>query len=319
MEKRILGNSDLAITPLGVGAWAMGGGGWNFGFGPQDDQQSIAAIRAALDEGWNWIDTAAVYGLGHSEEVVGRALGGLAHRPHVFTKCGMCWDSAGKLLFRLKRDSVRQECEASLRRLRLDMIDLYQIHWPNPAEDIEEGWEALVRLREQGKIRWAGVCNFDVPQLQRVSPLGAVTSLQPPYSIVTPGVAAETLPYCRERNIGVIVYSPMQSGLLSGKMTAERVRALPDNDFRKLADEFQEPRLSHNLELVERLRAIGARHGRNPGEVAIAWCLRNPAVTGAIVGLRSADQLKGVAAAAGFRLTAEDTELIGQFMATQTA
>jgi len=315
MDKRRLGNSDLMITPLGVGAWAIGGGGWAFGWGPQDDLQSVAAIRAALEAGWNWIDTAAVYGLGHSEEVVGRALEGLAERPYVFTKCAMVWDADRKIVNRLKRDSVRRECEASLRRLKLDAIDLYQIHWPNPAEDIEEGWEALVRLREEGKIRWAGVCNFNVAQLGRISPLGAVTSLQPPYSIISPEVEEELLPYCQREKVGVIVYSPMKSGLLTGKMTAERIQAMPEDDFRKRAVQFQEPKLTRNLQLAELLREIGGRRGRNPGEVAIAWCLRNPAVTGAIVGVRSAEQLKGVAGA-DFRLSAEEADQISRFMAT---
>ncbi len=318
MDKRKLGNSDLMITPLGVGAWAMGGGGWDYGWGPQDDQQSILAIRAAVEAGWNWIDTAAIYGLGHSEEVVARALEGLANRPCVFTKCAMTWDAAGKISDRLKRESVLRECEASLRRLKLETIDLYQIHWPNPAEDIEEGWEALARLRAEGKIRWAGVCNFSVPQLKRISPLGPVTSMQPPYSIISPEVETELLPYCKSENVGVIVYSPMKSGLLTGKMTAERVKAMPEDDFRKRALQFQEPKLGRNLKLAELLREIGARRGRNPGEVAIAWCLRNPAVTGAIVGLRSADQLRGVAAA-DFQISAEETELISQFMASHPA
>jgi aryl-alcohol dehydrogenase-like predicted oxidoreductase len=318
MDKRRLGNSDLMITPLGVGAWAMGGGGWQFGWGPQDDLESVAAIHAAVDAGWNWIDTAAIYGLGHSEEVVGRALAGLAHRPHVFTKCAMVWDEAGKISNRLKRDSVARECEASLRRLNVDVIDLYQIHWPNPAEDIEEGWEALVRLRAEGKIRWAGVCNFNVEQLKRISPLGAVTSLQPPYSIISPEVGAELLPHCQAENMGVIVYSPMKSGLLTGKMTAERVKAMPEDDFRKRAVQFQEPKLGRNLQLAELLREIGARRGRNPGEVAIAWCLRNPAVTGAIVGVRSAEQLRGVAGA-NFRLSDQEADQISQFMAAHPA
>jgi aryl-alcohol dehydrogenase-like predicted oxidoreductase len=318
MDKRKLGNSDLMITPLGVGAWAIGGGGWAYGWGPQDDQQSILAIRAAVEAGWNWIDTAAIYGLGHSEEVVGRALEGLAHPPYVFTKCAMVWDSAGKISNRLKRESVRQECEASLRRLKLDAIDLYQIHWPNPAEDIEEGWEAMARLRDEGKIRWAGVCNFNVAQLERISPLGPVTSLQPPYSIISPEVEKELLPHCQSRHIGVIVYSPMKSGLLTGKMTAERVRAMPEDDFRKHAVQFQEPKLGRNLALAELLREIGARHGRNPGEVAIAWCLRNPAVTGAIVGVRSADQLRGVAAA-DFKLPDEEAARIATFMGSHPA
>lgn len=318
MHKRRLGGSDLMITPLGVGAWAMGGGGWAYGWGPQDDQESILAIRAAVEAGWNWIDTAAVYGLGHSEEVVGRAIQGLSARPYVFTKCAMCWDDTGKIVNRLKRDSVRQECEASLRRLGLDAIDLYQIHWPNPAEDIAEGWEALLRLREEGKIRWGGVCNFNVAQLESIGRLGPVTSLQPPYSIISPEVEKELLPHCLERGIGVIVYSPMKSGLLTGTMSAERVKAMPEDDFRKRAVQFQEPKLARNLQLAELLREIGGRRGRNPGEVAIAWCLRNPAVTGAIIGLRSAEQLRGVAAA-DFQVTDAEAAEISDFMASHPA
>jgi aryl-alcohol dehydrogenase-like predicted oxidoreductase len=319
MDKRRLGNSDLMITPLGVGAWAIGGGGWAYGWGPQDDEASIAAIRAALAAGWNWIDTAAVYGLGHSEEVVGRALTGLAERPLVFTKCAMTWDAAGKISNSLKRDSVRRECEASLRRLKLDAVDLYQIHWPNPAEDIEEGWEALVRLRAEGKIRWGGVCNFSVAQLGRSSPLGPVASLQPPYSIISPEIEKELLPHCLDENIGVIVYSPMKSGLLTGRMSAARIKAMPEDDFRKHAVQFQEPRLGRNLALAELLRELGAPHGRTPGEVAIAWCLRHPAVTGAIVGVRSAEQVQGVAGAAQFRLSGAEVERIRQFMAMHPA
>jgi aryl-alcohol dehydrogenase-like predicted oxidoreductase len=314
MEKRKLGDSDLMITPLGVGAWAMGGGGWEYGWGDQDDQASIAAIRAALEAGWNWIDTAAVYGLGHSEEVVGRALEGLAARPYVFTKCARSWDAEGRIGHCLKRDALRRECEASLRRLKVDVIDLLQLHWPDPVEDMEEGWETLVRLKEEGKIRWAGVSNFSAAQLRQVGRLGRVTSLQSPYSIISPELEQETLPHCLAEGIGVLVYSPMKSGLLSGNMTAGRIAAMPDNDFRKRAPEFREPRLGRNLALAELLRKIGGRYGRTPGEVAIAWCLRHPAVTGAIVGVRSAAQLQGVAGAAGLRLDPADLDAIGAFM-----
>jgi len=317
MDKRRLGHSDLTITPLGVGAWAMGGGGWAFAWGDQDDRASIEAIHAALDAGWNWIDTAAVYGLGHSEEIVAKALEGRTERPYVFTKCALCWDEKGTILNRLKRDSVRQECEASLRRLKVDVIDLYQIHWPNPPADIEEGWETLMRLKDEGKIRWGGVSNFNLAQLQRIAPLGPIASLQPPYSIISPEVETDVLPYCQAENVGVIVYSPMKSGLLAGRMSKERVQAMPDDDFRKRALAFQEPRLSRNLAIAEFLRGIGARHGRSPGEVAIAWCLRHPAVTGAIVGLRSAEQLKGVAGASTFRLSPEEVAEIAAFVAAQ--
>jgi aryl-alcohol dehydrogenase-like predicted oxidoreductase len=319
MDKRRLGNSDMLITPLGIGAWAMGGGDWQYGWGPQDDRQSVAAIRAALEAGWNWIDTAAVYGLGHSEEVVGRALEGLAGRPYVFTKCSMAWAADRQIVNRLKRESVIQECEASLRRLKLEAIDLYQIHWPNPQEDIEEGWEAIQRLKAAGKVRWAGVCNFNRQQLGRVAPLGPVTSLQPPYSILSPEIEEATLPHCQAANIGVIVYSPMKSGLLTGKMTRERIAAMPADDFRRATPSFNEPKLSRNLALVELLREIGAVHGRTPGEVAIAWCLRNPAVTAAIVGLRDPGQVDGVAGASNYRLDDPEISRIASFMAENPA
>ena len=313
--KKQLGNSDLMITAVGVGAWAIGGAGWEYGWGAQDDADSIAAIRAALEAGWNWIDTAAIYGLGHSEEVVARALEGVTERPYLFTKCALTWDADRKISGRLKGDSVRKECEDSLRRLKVETIDLYQIHWPDPLDDIEEGWEAVVRLKAEGKIRWGGVCNFNVAQLKRIAPLGAVTSLQPPYSILSPEIEPEILPYCVEQNLGVLVYSPMKSGLLTGKMTAERVQAMPADDFRKRTVQFQEPRLTRNLALADLLREIGARHGRTAGEAAIAWCLRLPAVTAAIVGIRSAEQVQGVTGALTFRLSPAEVEEIRAFMA----
>jgi aryl-alcohol dehydrogenase-like predicted oxidoreductase len=319
MEKRRLGNSDLMITPVGVGSWAMGGGGWAFAWGPQDDSQSIAAIRAALEAGFNWVDTAAVYGLGHSEETVAKALEGISPKPYIFTKGERTWDENRKIVPRLKRDSILRECENSLRRLKVDVIDLYQIHWPEPDEDIEEGWEAMLHLKEQGKIRWAGVSNFNVGQLKRIQALGPVTSLQPPYSIISPEIETEILPHCKATNVGVIVYSPMKSGLLTGKMTRERVAAFPDDDFRKRVAQFQEPKLTRNLNLAALLTEIGARHGRTTGEVAIAWTLRHPAVTGAIVGLRSAEQLAGVKGAMEFRLSGEEVTAITRFMAENPA
>ena len=290
----------------------MGGAGWAFSWGPQDDDASIEAIHAGLDAGINWIDTAAVYGLGHAEEVVARALDGMARKPYVFTKCARVWGDDGKIGKCLKRDSVRRECEASLRRLKIDVIDLYQMHWPEPDEDVEEGWETMTKLKEEGKVRWIGVSNFNVQQLARVQAIAPVTSLQPPYNLVTPDIEAEVLPYCQAHNIGVIVYSPMKSGLLTGKMTRERIAAMPPDDFRQRTPNFQEPLLTRNLELVERLRAIGTRHGRTPGEVAIAWTLRRPEVTAAIVGLRSADQLPGVIGAADFRLSPAEIEEIAR-------
>ena len=313
MEKRQLGNSDLLITPVGVGAWAIGGGGWQFGWGPQDDAQSIAAIRAALEAGWNWIDTAAVYGLGHSEEIVAKALEGFSPRPYVFTKCARVWDENRQIGKSLKADSIVRECEESLRRLKTDFIDLYQIHWPEPDEDVEEGWATLLKLKEQGKVRWIGVSNFSEPQLKRAQAIGPITSLQPPYSIISPEIEREILPHCQATGVGVIVYSPMKSGLLTGKMTRERVAAMPADDFRRNALNFQEPHLTRNLALQEKCREIGARHGRSAGEVAIAWVLRHPGITGAIVGLRSAEQFSGVSAAMTFRLSPQEIEEIAAF------
>jgi aryl-alcohol dehydrogenase-like predicted oxidoreductase len=316
VEKHQLGHSDLQITPLGVGAWAMGGSGWRFGWGPQDDRDSIAAIRKALESGINWIDTAAVYGLGHSEEVVARALEGVRHRPYVFTKCERIWNERGELTGNLKAESLRRECEASLRRLKVDVIDLYQIHWPQPEEDVEEGWTTLAKLKEEGKVRYIGVSNFNVSQLKRAQAIAPVTSLQPPYSLLARGVEKEILPYCAEQNIGVIVYAPMRSGLLSGAMTRERAGALREDDWRRRDADFQEPNLSRNLQLVELLRSIGKRHGRTPGEVAIAWTLRHPAVTAAIVGLRRPEQVSGIIGAAEFRLSPEEVGEIDSFLST---
>lgn len=313
MLTKRLGTSDLNITPMGVGAWAMGGGGWQFAWGPQDDDASIAATRTALEAGINWIDTAAVYGLGHSEEVVARALEGVSPRPYIFTKCERVWDAQGKISGSLKADSIRREVEASLRRLRVDVIDLYQIHWPEPDEDLEEGWATMVELKREGKVRWIGVSNFNTAQMRRAQAIAPITSLQPPYSIVSPEVEKSELPYCQAQGIGVIVYSPMKSGLLTGKMTRERIANMPDDDFRRRTPNFQEPKLTRNLELVELLRRIGSRHGRSPGEVAIAWTLRNPAVTGAIVGMRSAEQARGVLGAMEFRLSPEEIAEIGAF------
>jgi aryl-alcohol dehydrogenase-like predicted oxidoreductase len=318
MQTKQLGNSDMHITPIGIGAWAMGGGGWAFAWGPQDDDESVAAIHAALDAGINWIDTAAVYGLGHSEEVVARALKGRSHKPFVFTKCERVWNERREIGKSLKADSIRREVEASLRRLQLDVIDLYQIHWPEPEEDIEEGWTAMAQLQHEGKVRWIGVSNFNVDHLRRAQAIAPITSLQPPYSILAREIEAEVLPYTQTQGIGVIVYSPMKSGLLSGAMTRERIAAMPADDFRRRTPHFQEPRLTRNLELAELLRSIGRRHDRTPAEVAIAWTLRHPAVTAAIVGMRSAKQVEGVIGAADFRLSAEEVQEIETFLRART-
>lgn len=303
----------MDLSPIGIGAWAMGGGGWTFGWGPQDDRQSIAAIHAALDRGVNWIDTAAVYGLGHSEEIVGQAIAGRSIRPYIFTKCSLVWNDKREIGNSLKTDSIRRECEASLRRLKLDVIDLYQIHWPNPDVDIEEGWATMAKLKQEGKVRWIGVSNFNTKQMDRCRKIAPIASLQPPYSAISPEIEDDVLPYCQKHGIGVIVYSPMKSGLLSGKMTKERVATFPEDDFRRRALNFQEPALSRNLELADLMKKIGARHNRSAAEVAIAWTLRYPAVTAAIVGFRSPEQVAGVIGAMDFKLTPAEIEEIAEF------
>ena len=313
METKRLGNSDMDLTRIGLGAWAIGGGGWKFAWGPQDDNASIAAIRTALDAGVNWIDTAAVYGLGHSEEVVARALDGIPHKPYVFTKCERVWNEQREISSSLKRDSIRRELEGSLRRLKRDVIDLYQIHWPEPDADIEEGWETMAKLKEEGKVRWIGVSNFNAAQMVRAQRIAPITSLQPPYNLLTRGVEESILPFAQKNGIGVIVYSPMKSGLLTGAMTRERIDAMPEDDFRRNVAAFKEPLLSRNLELAELLKRIGAWHGVSAGVVAIAWTLRNPAVTAAIVGMRSANQAKGVLPALDFRLSDTEADEIESF------
>ena len=305
MKTKRLGNSDLNITPIGFGAWAIGGSGWEFGWGEQDDKASITAIHRALELGVNWIDTAAVYGMGHSEEVVAAALKSWSGpRPYVFTKCGLLWNDEGYVHRNLKANSIRHECENSLRRLKIDRIDLYQIHWPS--EDLEKGWGEMAKLQKEGKVRWIGVSNFDASQMRRARKIAPITSLQPPYSLIRREVEAENIPYCYSQGIGVIVYSPMQSGLLTGAMTRERIAKLPDGDWRSRDPEFLEPKLSKNLALVERLRRVGQRYGRPPGQVAVAWVLRHPAVTAAIVGARSPQQVEQNAGAADLQLTEQD-------------
>ena len=318
METRTLGNSDLNITPVGYGAWAIGGSGWQFAWGSQDDNDSIAAIHRSLELGVNWIDTAAVYGLGHSEEVVAKALKSwTGARPYIFTKCGLRWDSRGQVQKVLKAESIRGEVEDRLRRLGVDVIDLYQIHWPPDPDspELEEGWQTMADLKREGKVRWIGVSNFDVQQLQRAAAIAPVTSLQPRYSLVHREVEGEILPYCERQGIGVIVYSPMASGLLTGAMTRERISELPKDDWRKGHADFNEPNLSRNLALVERVQQIAKHHGRSPGEVAIAWTLKNPAVTGAIVGARNAKQADGVMRAGDLNLSGDEVLEIAEFFA----
>jgi aryl-alcohol dehydrogenase-like predicted oxidoreductase len=318
METRTLGNSDLNITPVGYGAWAIGGSGWQFAWGSQDDNDSIAAIHRSLELGVNWIDTAAVYGLGHSEEVVAKALKSwTGARPYIFTKCGLRWDSRGLVQKVLKAESIRGEVEDSLRRLGVDVIDLYQIHWPPDPDspELEEGWQTMADLKREGKVRWIGVSNFDVQQLQRAAAIAPVTSLQPRYSLVHREVEGEILPFCERQGIGVIVYSPMASGLLTGAMTRERISKLPKDDWRKGHADFNEPYLSRNLALVERVQQIAKHHGGSPGEVAIAWTLKNPAVTGAIVGARNAKQAEGVMRAGDLNLSGDEVLEIAEFFA----
>ena len=308
MQTKQLGNSDLNITTIGFGAWAIGGTGYEFSWGPQDDQASIEAIHRALELGINWIDTAPGYGVGHSEEIIAKALAGWSgSTPYIFTKCGLRWDDQGKIHKNLAAESIHEECEDSLRRLEVEAIDLLQIHWPTETmEDIDEAWGMLAKLQTEGKVRWIGVSNFDVQQMQRAQASAPLTSLQPPYSLLRREIEADILPYCQQAQIGVIVYSPMYSGLLTGAMTRERAANLPNNDWRQRDPEFLEPKLSQNLVLVDRLASIGARYGRSVGEVAIAWTLNHPAVTGAIVGARSVKQVDGVMNAAELRLSDAD-------------
>jgi aryl-alcohol dehydrogenase-like predicted oxidoreductase len=322
MQTRTLGNSDLNITRVGYGAWAVGGSGWQFAWGSQNDDDSVAAIHRSLELGVNWIDTAAVYGLGHSEEVVARALKSWSGpRPYVFTKCGLRWDAKGNIQKVLKADSIRREVEDSLRRLSLEVIDLYQIHWPPDPDspELEEGWSTMADLKREGKVRWIGVSNFNVAQLKRAKAIAPVTSLQPPYSLLHREIEDDILPFCLREGIGVIVYSPMASGLLTGAMTRERAAKLPKDDWRSSHPDFTEPNLSRNLALVELLREIAKRHNRSVGEVAIAWTLHHPAVTGAIVGARNAKQAEGVMRAGDLRLNDKEVNEIEEFFAENVA
>jgi aryl-alcohol dehydrogenase-like predicted oxidoreductase len=322
MQTRKLGNSDMNITTVGFGSWAAGGSGWDFAWGAQEDADSIAAIHRALDLGVNWIDTAAVYGIGHSEEVVAQALKEWrGTRPYIFTKCAMRWDAQGKVTKVHKRDSILKECEDSLRRLKVDVIDLYQIHWPpeDNGPEVEESWQTMADLQQQGKVRWIGVSNYNVEQMKRIAKIAPVTSDQPPYSMLRRKIESDVIPHCEQNGIGLIVYSPMLSGMLTGGMTKERAENLPADDWRKGKPEFREPRLSKNIALVEQLRAIGKRHDRTPGEVAIAWVLLNSAVTGAIVGSRNAKQAQQMMCAGEFQLKPEEVTEIESAVAIAQA
>ena len=314
MQTRKLGYSDLNITNIGLGTWAIGGGGWKFAWGPQDDKESIAAIHKAIDIGINWIDTAALYGLGHSEIVVGKAIKDMKEKPIIATKCCRCWDEKRKIFNSLKKESIRSEVEASLKRLRVDVIDLYQIHWPIPDEDIEEGWETIANLIKEGKIRYGGVSNFSVEQLKRIQPIHPIASLQPPYSMLDRGVEEGLLDYCKKNNIGVICYSPMHRGLLTGKFSKERVANLPNDDHRRKNIQFQEPQLSVNLQLVEALRPIAEKNNITLAQLALAWVLRKKEVTAAIVGARSQSQIQETAASGNVKLAEDDIKTIEKLL-----
>lgn len=311
MEGRRLGYTDLRLSSIGLGTWAIGGGGWAFGWGPQDDEESVATIPYALEQGVNWIDTAPVYGLGHSEEVVGKVTKGLRGKVIIATKCGLVWDEKGEISGRLKKKSIRREVEASLRRLDIDVIDLYQIHWPDPDQEIEEAWSTMADLVREGKLRYIGVSNFRVEQLERIRPIHPVASLQPPYSMLNRGIEDELLDYCRAHDIGVIVYSPMECGLLTGKYTKEHIRNLPSDDWRRTKNShFQEPELTANLELIEKLRLTAEKNGRTLAQLAVAWVLCRPEVTAAIVGARHPSQIEETALASEWALSKEDIAAI---------
>ncbi|MFO7446455.1 MAG: aldo/keto reductase [Ignavibacteriaceae bacterium] len=314
MDKRQFGITDIKITPVGFGSWAIGGGNWQFAWGSQDDNEAIKAIEKAVDLGINWIDTAAVYGLGHSEELVGRAVKNMNTKPYIFTKCSMRWNENREIYRSLKADSVRKECEDSLKRLNVDVIDLYQIHWPNPEAEIEEGWETMNKLKEEGKVRYIGVSNFNVEQMARIHKIAPVSSLQPPYSLLNRKIEKKILPFCKENNIAVIVYSPMASGMLTGAMTRDRIENFPEDDWRRTSSDYQEPKLTKNLQLADLLKTTGKRHGNSAGEAAIAWTLKHPAVTGAIVGGRNARQVSETAGAWKLKLSEDEIQEIEDFI-----
>jgi len=315
MRTRRLGKTNLELTVIGFGSWAIGGGGSKISWGPQDDSESIAAIKKALDLGINWIDTAAIYGLGHSEEIVGKAIKGISKRPIIATKCGLVWDEKKNITNRLKRESIKNEAEASLKRLDVDVIDLYQIHWPIPDEDIEEGWEAMAQLVKEGKVRYIGVSNFNVSQMKRAQSIYPIASLQPPYSMLKRDVEEDIFPFCRQNSIGIVVYSPMQKGLLTGKITRERVANFPEDDHRRNDPDFNEPLISFNLELVDKLVPIAKKHNKTLAQLAIAWVLRRPEVTSAIVGARRPDQIAETVLAGDWILPQEDIDTIEKLLA----
>jgi len=314
MRTRKLGYTDLELTTVGLGTWAMGGP-WLYGWGPQDDGEAISAVLAALDMGINWIDTAPIYGLGHSEELVGKALKQTSQKPLIATKCGLLWNEQDQRIPCVKAKSIREECHRSLKKLGVEVLDLYQMHWPQPDEDIEEGWEEMAKLAEEGKVRYIGVSNYDVEQMQRIRKIAPVASLQPPYSMLHREVEDEVLSYCTENKIGVVAYSPMQRGLLTGKFSRERLAALPLDDHRRKNPDFQEPQFTATLQFVDELRPIAERSGRTLAQLAISWVLRRPEVTAAIVGARRPEQIAETFDASNWDLSREDIDEIEQLLA----
>ena len=315
MQKRRLGTTDLELTTVGLGTWAMGGP-WEFGWGPQDDGEAIGAVLAALEAGINWIDTAPAYGLGHSEELIAQALKQTSYKPIIATKCGILWNEKRQKITCLKKESVRRECINSLKRLDIEVIDLYQMHWPDPDEDVEEAWEEMLKLQDEGKVRYLGVSNFSVAQLERVRKMGTVSSLQPPYSMLNRKVENELLDYCAENNIGVVAYSPMNRGLLTGKFNKDYIKTLAPDDHRLRSPDFQEPRFSASVELVEQLKTIAERNSKTCAQLAVSWVLRRPEVTAAIVGARRPKQIIETAPASDWNLNKDDIEEIEKLLET---
>ena len=307
MKTRKLGWTDLNLTTVGLGTFAIGGTGWAASWGPQDDNDSIATILRSLDQGINWIDTAAIYGLGHAEKIVGKALRGMSQKPIISTKCGLLGGEKGDIIFRLKKESIRAEVEDSLRRLNIDVIDLYHVHWPIPDEDIEEAWETIAKLIKEGKVRYAAASNFNIDQLKRVHAIHPVAALQNPYNMIERGLETELMDYCRQNDIGIVVWGPIAHGLLSGRFNQERLKKLNKEDSfrRNVSDFFKEPQVSLNIELAEKLRPIAERNGRTVTQLAIAWVLRRPEVTSAIVGARKPSQIEEIAAAGDWELPEE--------------
>lgn len=316
MQKRKLGDTDMQLTTVGLGTWAMGGP-WQFGWGPQDDEEALSAILAALDQGINWIDTAPAYGLGHSEELIGQALKQTKHKPYIATKCGLLWNDKKEKVPYLDPESIRRECHASLERLGIETIDLYQMHWPDPDKDIEAAWEEMARLADEGKARYIGVSNYNVAQLERIRKIHQPVSLQPPYSMLHREAEAELLPYCAEHHMGVLAYSPMQRGLLTGKFSHERLATLAADDHRRSHPDFQEPRFSATLELVERLKHIARRSGHTCSQLAVSWVLRREEVTAAIVGARRPDQIVETVQASDWNLSSDEIEKIESLLAVK--